>query len=615
MAANDGTMFKPGTMIDDKWIIIETIGKGAMGEVYRAHQINLKRDVAIKTISEEMLQELEDDPEELEMALKRFQREVQTMAQVRHQNILNIFDYGVQKDGKSDPPDQTRAIEYIVMEYIPGDSLRFTMSDDGLDDDPDLYASWIKSYFLTILDGVEAMHHHNIFHRDLKPENIFMDGEIPKIADFGLARSYRMKAVSNSMDTKGTLTYMAPEQFTDFRKADQTADIYALGKLLFEAVDGKLDQKTLPMKTVSLENYKNIDIPFLKGMNKIIQKATAENKIFRFQTVSELRTALLKTLALNKAPSTDQTTIQAKAVEFVQAQGKWIWIMLILTLVSIGGMAVWHITDKPENIIPLQPSEIKADVHGTEITFPQNLKDLKEFLIGSDGSRMILTGNIEERSEKGESSFLKTPLLYIDENKISNYLFVDFLNANKDYLVVENGIIKHNDIVIFYLGSSTSEEGQIIYQHERFHLKNQDQAGNPVTRVSYHGAMEYAKYYGRTLLTESEWRFSYGFHLEKVRKNQPLEDKKEPEPSMSMMHGTSHDKPELKEIRILDGMGLKIKEWIRIEKTDKSNQSEDINLISGFIGSNQMKVDSEPSLRQQWEGLSDVGFRTKIRIR
>ncbi|MBT3175834.1 MAG: protein kinase [Desulfobacula sp.] len=143
-----------------------------MGEVYRAHQINLKRDVAIKTISEEMLQELEDDPEELEMALKRFQREVQTMAQVRHQNILNIFDYGVQKKGKSDRPDQTRAIEYIVMEYIPGDSLRFTMSDDGRDDDPDLYASWIESYFLAILDGFEAMHHHNIFHRDLKKRKV-----------------------------------------------------------------------------------------------------------------------------------------------------------------------------------------------------------------------------------------------------------------------------------------------------------------------------------------------------------------------------------------------------------------------------------------------------------
>lgn len=95
MTSDNKRLFKSGMVIDDKWIIIEMIGKGAMGEVYRAHQINLKRDVAIKTISEEMLQELEDDPEEMEIAFKRFHREVQTMAQVRHPNILNIHDYGV----------------------------------------------------------------------------------------------------------------------------------------------------------------------------------------------------------------------------------------------------------------------------------------------------------------------------------------------------------------------------------------------------------------------------------------------------------------------------------------------------------------------------------------
>ncbi len=330
MTHTDAISIKPGTIIDNKWNILETIGKGAMGEVYRAHQINLKRDVAIKTISQEMLEELDDDPEEMEIAFKRFQREVQTMAQVRHPNILNIFDYGIHSEPNTSKEKISRSIEYIVMEYIPGNTLRFTMSDDGLDDDPELYEQWLEAYFLLILDGVEAMHNHNIFHRDLKPENIFMDGEIPKIADFGLARSHNLKAVSNSMETKGTLTYMAPEQFSDFRKADLTADIYALGKMLYEGIDGKLDKKTLPMKMVSLQKYKNIDIPFLKAMDAIIQKATSENKNNRYQSVSELRLQLKDALTLSKVAKKNQDNLQTRTAEFVQEYSKWIWVGIVI---------------------------------------------------------------------------------------------------------------------------------------------------------------------------------------------------------------------------------------------------------------------------------------------
>ena len=84
-------IFKTGHVLNNKWVIIEFVGKGAMGEVYRAHQLKLKRDVAIKVISQEMLESFEDDPEEIEIALHRFRREVQAMARVRHPNGLANF--------------------------------------------------------------------------------------------------------------------------------------------------------------------------------------------------------------------------------------------------------------------------------------------------------------------------------------------------------------------------------------------------------------------------------------------------------------------------------------------------------------------------------------------
>ena len=87
-------IFEPGNVLNNKWVILELIGKGAMGEIYLAHQLNLKRDVAIKVVSEELLKDFEDDPDEIETSFQRFKREVHAMARVRHPNVLQIFDYG-----------------------------------------------------------------------------------------------------------------------------------------------------------------------------------------------------------------------------------------------------------------------------------------------------------------------------------------------------------------------------------------------------------------------------------------------------------------------------------------------------------------------------------------
>ena len=115
-----------GTVLDEKWVILELLGKGGMGEVYRAHQLNLKRDVAIKIISDDFLQSFEGDDEEIEIIRSRFRREVKAMARIRHPNIVQIFDHGSTSIRKE---EETVPLEYIVMEFIPGATLRFTMSE------------------------------------------------------------------------------------------------------------------------------------------------------------------------------------------------------------------------------------------------------------------------------------------------------------------------------------------------------------------------------------------------------------------------------------------------------------------------------------------------------
>ena len=189
-----------------------------------------------------------------ETGLERFSREIQVMAQVRHQNVLQIFDCGeisFEKGG------ETVSINFITMELIPGGTLRSTMSDDGFLPDDDRMMEWISTYFMPLLKGVQALHDQGIVHRDLKPENVLIDGKTPKIADFGLARSNRLKAVTQSMDVKGTPPYMSPELFMDLKRTDQRTDIYALGKILYEAAAGKITAKKIPFQQASLKESGN----------------------------------------------------------------------------------------------------------------------------------------------------------------------------------------------------------------------------------------------------------------------------------------------------------------------------------------------------------------------
>lgn len=116
MNAPKNNILKTGFVLNDKWVIIELIGKGAMGEVYLARQLNLKRDVAIKVISQEMLESFDESPEEIEFACQRFKREVQVMACIRHPNVLQIHDYGTET---IQTEEKAVTIEHIVMEYIP----------------------------------------------------------------------------------------------------------------------------------------------------------------------------------------------------------------------------------------------------------------------------------------------------------------------------------------------------------------------------------------------------------------------------------------------------------------------------------------------------------------
>src|ERR1017187_7890931 len=197
-----------------------------MGEVYRASDSNLKRDVAIKVLP----QSLATSPD----ALARFEREALAVAALSHPNILSIFDFGTHG-----------GISYAVVELLEGETLR-----GKLDAGP-IPQKQAVDYALQVAKGLSAAHEKGIVHRDLKPENLFVtkEGHV-KILDFGLAK--RVEATSPGKETSaptasghtqpgtvmGTVGYMSPEQVRGLA-VDHRSDVFSLGAILYELVSGR----------------------------------------------------------------------------------------------------------------------------------------------------------------------------------------------------------------------------------------------------------------------------------------------------------------------------------------------------------------------------------------
>lgn len=201
--------------------ILELIGRGGMGCVYKARQKHLDRLVALKILPPE----LGDDPAFAE----RFTREARTLARLVHPNIVTIHDFG-----------QTCGLSYLVMEYVDGMNLRERLQSDGLS------PAEVLPIIPRLCDALQYAHDEGVVHRDIKPENILFDrrGHV-KLADFGLAKLVAAAAggetvLTQSRQTMGTPYYMAPEQWRSPHAVDHRADIYALGVVCYEMLTGQL---------------------------------------------------------------------------------------------------------------------------------------------------------------------------------------------------------------------------------------------------------------------------------------------------------------------------------------------------------------------------------------
>src|SRR5262245_36732720 len=430
-----GTALVAGTLLARRYQIVAPLGKGGMGEVYRAHDTRLGRDVAIKVLPAPFASDFD--------RLSRFEREARAVAALTHPNILAIHDYGT---------DQ--GVTYAATELLEGQTLRERQANGPL--------PWREAVSIgtAIADGLAAAHARSIIHRDLKPANLFLtrDGRV-KILDFGLARMGNAQAptgaetatfkpsLTESGAIMGTVGYMSPEQVRG-ESADARSDLFALGCVLYEMVSG-IRPFTRPTATETQAALLRDDPPPLAPagappeLDRLIRRCLEKDGAARFQTARELALAIIGLL-----DNTAATT--AKTPKRRMRPGH---LVPVAVLIIVAGVVVYLLVRGPADRSPGPPAgpapidtvavlpfavegqDPEAGYLGDDITFSlterlgryrdlkvrpysstSRFKDKPAAAAGRElGVRAVLVGMIQKR---GEALQVRVELIDVGEDRL-----------------------------------------------------------------------------------------------------------------------------------------------------------------------------------------------------
>jgi eukaryotic-like serine/threonine-protein kinase len=333
---------RPGLLLSH-YRVAEKIGEGGMGVVYRARDERLERDVALKVLPAGVLGD--------ETARKRFHKEALALSRLNHPNIGTIYDFDTQE-----------GVDFLVMEYIPGQTVAQRLASGGLPEKE------VASLGVQIASALEEAHGQGVVHRDLKPGNVMVSPKSQvKVLDFGLARlmprvkdASRAETMSQTHAVVGTLPYMAPEQLRG-ENVDARTDLFALGAVLYEMATGKrpFREETSPLLTDAILHQKPapphaLNASVSQEMDRIILKCLAKDPADRYQHAEEVGVDL-KRLERSADPG---------AAVRRREPGLWLLVpaaAVLLALLAVAG----HFHFRPAQALTESDSVLLADFVNT----------------------------------------------------------------------------------------------------------------------------------------------------------------------------------------------------------------------------------------------------------
>lgn len=295
-------MIKVGTIVGDRYEILEKIGVGGMAEVFKGKDHKLNRFVAVKVLKEEFRGN--------EGFVKKFKEEAQAAARLAHPNIVNVYDVG-----------DENGIYYIVMELVEGITLKNYIERKG-----NLTIKEATSIAIQVCAGLEVAHNNNIVHRDIKPQNIIIsrEGKV-KVTDFGIAKATTSQ--TTTANAMGSVHYASPEQARG-GYVDGRSDIYSLGIVLYEMVTGRVPFDGETAVTVAVKHLQEEMVPpsvYCKNipfsLEQIIKKCTQKSPDRRYQDIGDLLADLKQSLMDPEGDFVQMVDVDEQARTVVMTKG------------------------------------------------------------------------------------------------------------------------------------------------------------------------------------------------------------------------------------------------------------------------------------------------------
>jgi serine/threonine protein kinase/predicted Zn-dependent protease/predicted CopG family antitoxin len=323
-----------GTTFANRYEIIEELGKGGMGKVYRVEDKKIKEEVALKLIKPEIASD--------KKTLERFSNELKMARKIAHRNVCRMYDLGEEK-----------GTHYITMEYVPGEDLKRLIRKVG-----QFGAGKTVSIAKQVCEGLAEAHRLGVVHRDLKPQNIMVDEEgNARIMDFGIARSLKAKGITGAGVMIGTPEYMSPEQ-AEVKEVDQRSDIYSLGVILYEMVTGRVPFEgetplgiAMKHKSEMPKDPKELNAQIPDGLNNVILRCLEKDKEQRYQSAGEVRSELAnieKGIPTTEKIVPERKPITSREITVTVGLKKLLIPALVIAALVIAAVIVWQLLPQKE---------------------------------------------------------------------------------------------------------------------------------------------------------------------------------------------------------------------------------------------------------------------------
>jgi tetratricopeptide (TPR) repeat protein/tRNA A-37 threonylcarbamoyl transferase component Bud32 len=323
-----------GSNFAGRYQIVEKIGKGGMGKVYKAQDKKIKETVALKLIKPEIASD--------KKTIERFGNEMKFARKVAHRNVCRMYDLGEEKGS-----------HFITMEYVAGEDLKGMIRMMG-----QLGAGKAISIAKQVCDGLEEAHRLGVVHRDLKPSNIMIDKDgNARIMDFGIARSLESKGITGAGVMIGTPEYMSPEQ-VEGKEIDQRTDIYSLGVILYEMVTGRVPFEgdtaltiAVKQKTEEPKNPREFNTQLSEELSLVILRCLEKDKDKRYQSAGEVQSELAnieKGIPTTERAIPERKPLTSREITVTFGMRKLFIPALVFIGIVIFGVVIWQLLPQKE---------------------------------------------------------------------------------------------------------------------------------------------------------------------------------------------------------------------------------------------------------------------------